>query len=261
MTVALASPLALVPPRANAQGRILTDLPIELIRAAVNNPRRTFAAAGLEELQASIAELGIQEPLLVRMVAYADGRGVDFYEVVSGHRRLRAARALGLEKVPCLVARGMTDAEASETAIVANLQRVDIHPMEEAEAYGALIEAAEGWVKVGQVAVEGKALTAEDVAKRVGKSTVYVTQRLKLRDLISAARMLFVGGHLTLGHALLLAKLTPVDQDRAVRHLISIEHQPKKDSTDDSWVWFVVVLVLYPEILVETVADYLKGRA
>jgi ParB family chromosome partitioning protein len=192
------------------------DLQIDLIRASSTNPRQHFDPAGLDDLKRSIEQLGITDPLLVRSM---DDGDVTFYELVSGHRRLRAAQELGLATVPVII-REMTDEEASDAAIVANLQRVDIHPVEEAEAYRALVAAA---------AVDGRELTAEDIAKRVGKKASHVAQLLKVLDLEIDAKLLFSRGHITLGHALLLAKLTPANQERALRFMLDCD--PKYDKS------------------------------
>jgi ParB/RepB/Spo0J family partition protein len=203
--------------------QFLANLPIENIRASSTNPRQHFDPAGLDELKASIAELGIQVPLLVRKMFDPDDGDLVCYELVAGERRLRAATELGLLEVPCLV-REMSDAEARETQIVENLQRADVHPMEEADAYAALIHAA-AWPKDTEILAQE--LTAEDVAKRVGKTAAYVAQRLKLRALEIDAKLLFSRGHLTLGHCLHLARLTPVDQERALRFML--DSDPKYD--------------------------------
>lgn len=210
------------------------DLQIDLIRASSTNPRQHFDPAGLDELKASIAQLGINVPLLVRQIETGGGyiphgdevgdelpgRFVTFeYELISGERRLRAARELGLDTVPAII-REMTDAEARELQIVENLQRAEVHPVEEAEAYRLLItdSAAHGF---------GRDRTAEDIAKRVGKPTAHVAKLLKLLDLEIDAKLLFSKGAITINHALLLAPLTPADQDRALRFMLNSD--PKYD--------------------------------
>lgn len=185
-----------------AEGRILTDLQIELIRPSANNPRRTFDAAALAELQASIAQHGIQEPLLVRVIPYEDGHGIDFYEVVAGGRRLRSAQALGMGTLPCLVARGMSDAEAAEAAIVSNLQRVDIHPVEEAEAFEQLLQV------LGSIPA---------VAARMGKEQSYVAKILRLCALTVHSRDAMRAELITIDHALLLARLAEAEQNAALK--------------------------------------------
>lgn len=207
----------------------LLDLPVEDIRESATNPRRSYDAAALEDLERSIEASGIRVPLLVRpMFDPGDGE-LSFYELVCGSRRLRAAKNLGLGSVPCIV-REMGDDEARDCQIVENLQRADVHPVEEAEAYAAMIEDAAGWSRLDEPMRSGRMLTAEDIAKRVGKPTAYVAQRLKLLTLTLDAKLLFSRGHLTLGHALLLARLTEADQERALRWLLDAD--PKYDKRD-----------------------------
>jgi ParB/RepB/Spo0J family partition protein len=199
MTAATATPLAIVPQP--TEGRFLADLLAENVYPSVNNPRRTIDAAGLQDLKASIEQFGIQEPLLVRMMP-ADGGGVDCYEVVSGHRRLMVAKLLRLKHVPCLVVRGMSDAEASEAAIVANLQRVDIHPVEEAEAFEQLLQV------LGSIPA---------VAARMGKEQSYVAKILRLCALTLYSRDAMRAGLITIDHALLLARLAEAEQNAALK--------------------------------------------
>ena len=187
------------------------DLQIDALRESPTNPRQQFDPAALAELAASIAESGVLVPLLVREVP--DPSSPDHmhaYEIVAGARRFRAAKIAELETVPCDV-RELSDAEAAEIQIIENSQRADVHPVEEAEGYRALQSAARA---LGQV------LTAEDIAKRVGKPVRHVATMLKLLDLGPAAKNLFARGHLTLDHALLLAPLTPADQEGALRFML-----------------------------------------
>lgn len=194
----------------------LTQVPLGEIQVSSTNPRKSFDSDGLDELTASIKELGVQVPLLVRKMFDPDDGELLSFELVAGERRLCAATRLGMETVPCLV-REMTDEQARETQIVENLQRADVHPVEEALAYRSLIEAA-AWPKDTNILAQD--LKPEDVAKKVGKTAAYIAQRLRLLDLEETARLLFVENHITLKHALLLARLTPADQERAVRELL-----------------------------------------
>jgi ParB family chromosome partitioning protein len=187
----------------------LIEIPIEQVHPSATNPRKHFDEGALSELAASISSTGIQVPLLVR----PNSAG---YEIVAGERRYLAAKKLQLAVVPCL-AREMSDDEAREIQIVENLQRADVHPVEEAEAYKALIVAAGYELR----------LQAEDIAKRVGKSVAYVATRLRLLTLELDAKQLYAKGHLTLDHALLLARLTPRDQERALVFLLG--SNPKHD--------------------------------
>ncbi len=175
----------------------LRNLPIDWLHESPTNPRQNFGR--LEELAGSIRLQGLIQPLVVR----PDGDG---HEIVAGARRFRAAKLAGLAEVPCLV-RPMSDAEVLEVQIVENLQREDIHPLEEASGYQTLIERA--------------GLDVAAIAARIGKSQSYVYQRLKLADLVPEVRQAFLERKLTPGHAILVARLQPADQLRALRELLN----------------------------------------
>lgn len=177
------------------RGQIFKVVPIEKVHESANNPRKTFDPKSQADLEASIREKGIIVPLLVR-----PARG-DAYEIVAGARRYRAARAVGLGELPVLV-RELTADQALEVAVIENLQRADVHPIEEAEGYAQLLQ-------------RGK-LDVEAIAAKVGKSASYVYQRLKLADLIEPAKTAFLAGELTPSHAVLIARLQPADQKEAL---------------------------------------------
>lgn len=139
------------------------------------------------------------------------------FQIVSGERRYRAAQEAGLKAVPAIV-RALTDAEALDIQMIENLQRADLHPVEEAEGYRVLM---------------ANGATAEDVAKKSGKTLGYVQQRIKLLSLELDAKQLFADGHLTLGHALLLARLTAVEQDKAIRWMLEARLYDPKLPTHD----------------------------
>ncbi|RPH65720.1 MAG: ParB/RepB/Spo0J family partition protein, partial [Hyphomicrobiales bacterium] len=113
--------------------RSLRHMPIELIHASPNNPRKHFADADLDELANSIREKGLLQPIVVR--PRADGE----YEIVAGERRWRASQRAGIHEVPVLI-RELNDGEALEIALIENIQRSDLNPLEEARAYGLLLE-------------------------------------------------------------------------------------------------------------------------
>jgi ParB/RepB/Spo0J family partition protein len=156
------------------------------------NPRRHFDPAKLQELTESVRQHGVRTPLLVR----PNGDG---YEIGAGHRRFRAAAAAGLVEVPAVI-RPMTDVEFLELLNFENLEREDIHPLEEADGFRTLM--AQAGYDVARI------------AERIGKSTKYVYDRVKLLALIPAAQQLFRDGAITAGHAILLARLKPADQAR-----------------------------------------------
>ena len=165
----------------------LRALPVELITPNPNQPRRSFDEAALEALAGSLSERGVLQPVLVRPVAGGT------YELVAGERRWRAAQIAGLETIPALV-RARDDAEALEAALIENMAREDLNPVEEARACAALVE------ELG--------LTREIVGLRVGRSRVAVSNLLRLLDLPDEALELLERGDLTEGHgrALLLAE-------------------------------------------------------
>jgi ParB family chromosome partitioning protein len=167
-------------------GDDLRSLPVELIAPNPRQPRRTFDEAALEALAGSMRERGVLQPVLVRPVAGGT------YELVAGERRWRAARLAGLERIPALV-RDRDDAEALEAALIENMAREDLNPVEEARACAALVE------ELG--------LTRETVGLRVGRSRVAVSNLMRLLDLPDEALELLERGDLSEGHgrALLLA--------------------------------------------------------
>ncbi len=165
----------------------LRELPVELIVANPKQPRRRFDEEALQALAGSLGERGVLQPVLVR----AKPGGT--YELVAGERRWRAAQIAGLEKIPALV-RAHGDAESLELALIENMAREDLSPIEEARACAALVE------ELG--------LTREDVGLRVGRGRVAVSNLMRLLDLPDEAIELLEDGALSEGHgrALLLAE-------------------------------------------------------
>ena len=167
-------------------------VPIELIRPGVFQPRRRFAEAELEALAQSIREKGILQPLLVRPLT---GEEAEF-ELVAGERRWRAAQRLGLHEVPVIV-RPISDSEALEIAFVENLQRENLSPLEEAEAYSRLMQ------EFGR--------SQASLAEAVGKSRSHVANTVRLLSLPAPVRRRVDEGELSAGHArALLAAADPV---------------------------------------------------
>jgi len=181
---------ALLPPVADSAGPP-TELPVDAIVPNPQQPRKSFSDNELQELAASLGRTGVLQPVLVRRL----GQG---YQLIVGERRWRAAKLAGLTRIPAIV-REATDAQSLELALVENLLREDLNPMEEAEAYQRLL-AEFGW-------------TQEELAQRVGRdrsSVANCVRLLRLPDLIQADLR---GGRLTMGHArALLALPSPADQ-------------------------------------------------
>jgi ParB family chromosome partitioning protein len=166
------------------------ELPTSAIRPNVRQPRRNFPETGIKELAASIREVGVLQPLVVRSTE-------DGFELIAGERRLRAAKEAGLDRVPVLI-RQAGDNESVELALVENLQREDLNPLETAAAYQALIE--------------GFGLSKEQLAHRLGKSRAAVTNTLRLAQLPEGIRTLLADGKLTEGHARALLGLETEEQ-------------------------------------------------
>ncbi len=201
----------------------VVSIPISLIDPCHVNPRKNFDEVKLAELAVSIAKMGVTNPVTLRPGWSPVGDEAEQrYELVSGHRRTEAAKRAGLDVVPAIV-RELSDREALDLAIVDNLQRVDLSPMEEAEGYAVLMKVA-GATKDE---LEGH---AGEIALKVGKTLRYVIQRLKLLSLIPEARDVMRRGYLSLECALLIARLQPEDQERAVFYAVDHRKEAKGDS-------------------------------
>ena len=172
------------------------DLPLESLAESANNPRRGFDEAALNELAESIRTQGILAPLVVRPV----GR---HFEIVAGARRYRAAQIVGLETAPVRIVE-LSDAQALEASIVENLQRRDVHPLDEAQGFAALMR------------LEEPKYSIEQVSAKCGKSPAYVAARLRLTELAAEVVEAFAKDEIGVGHALLLAKLQPEQQLEAL---------------------------------------------
>jgi len=157
-----------------------------------------FDEAGLIALADSIRAVGVQQPAVVRP---RPGGG---YELVAGERRWRAYKVAGIPTLPCVV-RELDDLSALKVQTIENLQREDVHPLDEADGYGRLMAEA--------------GYDVEQLASEIGKSESYVYQRLKLKELVEPARALLVAGTISAGHGILLARLQPADQKKLVREL------------------------------------------
>lgn len=181
---------------------------LDAIVASKTNPRKHFDKAALQELAESIGKHGVLQPILVRPNG-TEGN----YELVAGERRWRAAQIAKLDRIPATV-RELADAEVLEIQVVENLQRADLHPLEEAEGYEALMKCQHA---------DGHAYTADEIAAKVGKSRSYVYQRLKLTALTPKAREAFYAGRLDASKALLVARVPEALQDEVLERLIGDE--------------------------------------
>jgi ParB family chromosome partitioning protein len=181
---------ALIPGEGGAGAAGYRELPIDSIQPNTMQPRERFDEEALETLTASVRELGVLQPVLVRQV------GIDDYQLIAGERRWRAARRAGLTTVPALV-REVEDQRSLEQALVENLHREDLNPLEEAAAYQQLIE--------------DFGLTQEQVAARVGKSRSAVTNTLRLFQLPAAIQALIADSQLSAGHGRALLGIEQTD--------------------------------------------------
>ena len=184
-------------PATEGQGGV-RRVPVGAIVANRLNPRHEFDADQLEELTSSIREKGVMQPLLVRPA------GPNQFEIIAGERRWRAAQRAGLHEIPVLV-REVDDKEALELAIIENVQRVDLNPLEEAQGYGQLIDQF--------------SYTQQDLAQVIGKSRSHVANTLRLLRLPEDVRGMLARGELTAGHARTL--ITADDPAGLARRIVS----------------------------------------
>ena len=176
------------------------SLPISQVESYSGQPRKHFDEESLQELADSITEHGIIQPLTVRKLSSG------YYQIIAGERRWRAARLAGLQEVPVIVMEA-DDRKAAELAMIENLQREDLNPMEEAAGFQSLIETYH--------------MTQEEAAERVGKSRSAVTNALRLLGLSPSVRKLVEENNLTAGHARALVPLSPSLQESAANAIIA----------------------------------------
>ena len=175
-------------------------LPISQVESCSGQPRKHFDEESLQELADSITEHGIIQPLTVRKLASG------YYQIIAGERRWRAARLAGLQEVPVIVMEA-DDRKAAELAMIENLQREDLNPMEEAAGFQSLIE--------------NYHMTQEEAAQQVGKSRSAVTNALRLLGLTPAVRKLVEENKLSAGHARALVPLSPSLQESAANAILT----------------------------------------
>ena len=173
------------------------NLPLAVLTESATNPRRIFEDSALKELAESIRSQGVLSPLLVRPLTDQS------FEIVAGARRYRAAQMVEAPTVPVRIV-NLTDAEALETQLIENLQRRDVHPLEEAQGFKALLD------------LEDPKYSIEQIATKVGKSPAYCAARVRLTELSAPVVEAFYAEEIGVGHALLLAKLQPVQQEQAL---------------------------------------------
>ena len=184
----------------SAQDAPFQLIPISRIAPHADQPRKTFNTETIEELASSIREKGVLQPIIVKKKN--DGA----FEIVCGERRFRAATLCGLTEVPAII-KDVADEDFLEWALIENIQREDLNPIEEAEAYQRL--------------VEERRISQEEVAKRVGKNRVTVTNTLRLLRLPQEVKQYLAEGRLSAGHArALLGLLTPEHQRQMAKRIV-----------------------------------------
>ena len=192
------------------EGDALLEVPLDEISPNPNQPRRNFEAAGLEELASSIRSSGVLQPVVARKTPHG-------YELIAGERRWRAARQAGLERIPVIV-REATDAESLELALVENLLREDLNPIEEAKAYQRLL-ADFGW-------------SQEELSQKIGKDRATISNTLRLLRLPDVIQEDLKAGKLTMGHARALLALTLPSEQLRLREEI-LKHSWSVRATEE----------------------------
>jgi ParB family chromosome partitioning protein len=181
-----------------AAGKSVDTLPVDLIQRGKYQPRRNFDQDKLQELADSIAAQGVIQPIVVRSV------GDKRYEIIAGERRWRATQLAGLQDIPVVI-REVDDQAAMAMALIENIQRDDLNPLEEAEALSRLLNEF--------------ALTHQQIAQAVGKSRTAVTNYLRLLELVDEVKKMLQQGQLDMGHAKALLGLKEKDQIKAAREV------------------------------------------
>jgi ParB family chromosome partitioning protein len=174
----------------------VNEIPVEQIAPNPYQPRRTFGSEAIDELTRSVAEHGVIQPLIVRRVS------ADRYQLIAGERRFRAAQKAGLKAVPVVVKDNVSNEASLEIALIENVQREDLNPIEEAIAYQQLHQ------EFG--------LTQDEIAKKVGKERSTVANFLRLLKLPDEVKTLLAGGQLSMGHARALLSVDDRKKQQAI---------------------------------------------
>ena len=190
---------------------VLIEIAVDQVVPNPNQPRKSFDTSSLDELTASVRASGVIQPIIVR----PSGAG---YQLIAGERRWRAARQAGLDRIPAIV-REASDAESLELALVENLLREDLNPMEEAEAYRQLLQQF-GW-------------TQEQLGQRIGRDRTSIANAMRLLRLPEEIQADLRGGRLTMGHARALLALTSAADQLRLRDEI-LAHDWSVRATEDS---------------------------
>ena len=194
----------------------IVEIPLTEIRSNPYQPRKEFDEQSLREFADSIKEHGVIQPIIVK-------KSIKGYEIIAGERRTRASKMAGKETIPAII-RDFTDQEMMEIALIENIQREDLNPIEEAEALSKIIESNN--------------MTQEEAAKKFGKSRSYITNILGLLSLTEKTKKYVREGKISMGHARVLSKLSDPDQINSLAGLIieeglSVRETEKLTSAED----------------------------
>lgn len=194
----------------------IVELPLTEIRSNPYQPRKEFDEKSLSEFAESIKEHGVIQPIIVK-------KSIKGYEIIAGERRTRASKMAGKTTIPAII-RDFTDQEMMEIALIENIQREDLNPIEEAEALAKIIETSQ--------------ITQEEASKKFGKSRSYITNILGLLSLPEKTKKYVREGKITMGHARVLSKLSDEEQINSLADLIieeglSVRETEKLTSNSD----------------------------
>ena len=195
----------------------ITNVKISELRSNPYQPRQVFNEEALQELSDSIKQHGVFQPIIIK-------KSIKGYEIIAGERRVKASAMAGLEEIPAII-RDFTDEEMMEIALLENLQRENLNPIEESRAYKKLIEALN--------------ITQEELAKKLGKSRSYITNMIGLQNLPQPIQGLISESKISMGHARVLSKLENENQQQelvekiikdgmSVRELENLTKSPEK---------------------------------
>ncbi len=183
---------------------LVREIPISELDPSPSQPRKAFDAESIAQLAESIRQKGLLQPILV----VAEGTR---YRIVAGERRYRACRLAGLQSIPCLI-RDFDESEQLEAALIENIQREDLNPIDEAKAIQGLIDHFD--------------YTQEEAANRLGKSRSVITNQLRLLTLPDAVQKMLVNNDLSVGHARVLAGVSPESRQLELAHLCVLNGYP-----------------------------------
>ncbi len=234
----------------NTKVNDIVEIPLQEIRSNPYQPRKSFNESSLQELAESIKEYGIVQPIIVK-------KSIKGYELIAGERRKKASEMAGLEVIPAII-KDFDDQEMMEIALIENIQRENLNPIDEAMAYQNIIKLSH--------------LTQDEFAKKFGKSRSHVTNMLGLLKLPNATKQLVESGSISMGHARALSKISDealVNQlaDRVLNealsvrdleHLIAEENLPKKNKVLRKDAEQNIHYLIYEKVMREKIGTKVK---